>query len=332
MTLRPAHRVADDNAAPGDRVLDDARRRSWPSCSIVQCFSSERADRPWLRWSSRPYLAAVGGALEVPAVDVERVAVREDHGQVVVGGGHAPKSSGSSISTWRSSASATTSEQAVELTEGHVLAGGTVAPAIDAVLSRRCPRRRRQRARPAAPTTVPKMRPLMLNGWSFRSPRCLPRCLPRCSPRCLLAVDVPADQPAADAGHDLVADRVDGVPQGTWAVGSPRSPVAKRTTSVPASGSRRGGRRRAGPCTRGRGSAAGSRRPRRGRCCRRRAAPPRGRRPADADGGVLGGVPGVPVGDALTGPDDLAHPPAGTHRHGGPRPRRGLTPGAGSRP
>ena len=117
--------------------------------------------------------------------------------------GTPPKSSGSSISTYRSTASSATTTR-----DGLWSApNATSSPAARLPMTRfwrAMPTAPAAAARPAAPTTVPKMRPLMLNGWSFRSPRCRRRLVD-------LGVDVPADQPAADAGHDLVADRVDGV-------------------------------------------------------------------------------------------------------------------------
>ena len=208
----PAHRVADDDAASGDRVLDDAAQVVAELLDrAVLLVGAGRPAVAALVVEDRAHLAAVGGALEVPAVEVERVAVDEDDGQVVVGGGHAAevlrlvdldvevdarrRRRPRAARLW--SAPNATSSPAARLPMTRFWRAMPTAPAAA--------------ARPAAPTTVPKMRPLMLNGWSFRSPRC------RLGVR--LGVDVPADQPAADAGDDLVADRVARRPPspGRWA-------------------------------------------------------------------------------------------------------------------
>ena len=50
MTLMPPIEWPTTTQRPGT-VSSMTRRRSWPSWSIVQWSSLERAERPWLRWS-----------------------------------------------------------------------------------------------------------------------------------------------------------------------------------------------------------------------------------------------------------------------------------------
>ena len=165
MTLIPPIEWPTTTHRPGDGVLDDAAQVVAELVDgAVLLVGAGRAAVAALVVEDGAHLAAVGGALEVPAVEVQRVAVHEDHGQVVVGGGHAAEVG-----------------RLVDL-DVQVDARRRRRPRAARCGARRTPRRSpaarlpmtrfwramptapAAAARPAAPTTVPKMRPLMLNG------------------------------------------------------------------------------------------------------------------------------------------------------------------------
>ena len=169
-----AHRVAHDHAAPGDRVLDDAAQVVAELVDrAVVLVGACRAAVAALVVEHGADLAAVGRALEVPAVEVEA----SSRGRRPRSGrrrstARPPKSAGSSISTCRSSASsATTTRRALCSSPNATCSPASRRPMIR--LWRTMPAAPAAAARPAAPTTVPKIRPLMLMA-------CLPLCRRRC--------------------------------------------------------------------------------------------------------------------------------------------------------
>ena len=322
MTRHPAHRVAHDDAPAGDGVLDDAAQVVAELVDrAVVLVGPRRAAVAALVVEDGADLAAVGRALEVPAVEVEGVAVDEDHGEVVVGG-RAAAEVGRLVDLdvqVERVVGHDDPRRAVQLAERRPAPPRRGRPMIR--LWRTMPAAPAAAASPAAPTTVPKIRPLMLIG-------CLPRVV-------VVAVDVAPDEPAADAGHDLVADGADGlrpVLGGRLAavagaeeddLGAGRRQLAVEVDDdlVHADPAADRAQRVLDPHRRGVAGRAGD------------AVAVPGRHEADAR--VVVGDPGVAVGDAVTGRDRLAHHQPGAHRHrraqAEPRGRR-RAPGRGRRP